>query len=182
MNLDPLAGVAVGAALTYAGQWATERRTIRRDAAKAKVAAAMQRKAEWKALQVQTILDLQEEMEAMATTISVQTTRTVGVALGKIPTMAETRAALAPIGRLVLLCTRLQDQVLAEEIRSWISDMTQAVTTKGRRAELATSLKERRNYLQERLGDELRQFHPEPEESSSVVSIAAQRRRFLRRR
>ena len=159
MDFTPIAAVAVGSALTYVAQWTTERRVNRRADAKAKADALGQQRAAWRVFQVESIADLQEQLEAIAAMIGVELSERPS-RLAKREPKSESRAALTPFGRAAMLTYRLGDETLAADVRLWLRNTREAMNPSTGQADF-DALRDRRAGLQERLGVALRAYHPD---------------------
>ncbi|MER8083832.1 hypothetical protein ABTZ57_01385 [Streptomyces sp. NPDC094048] len=142
ISLLPLAGVVVGSGLTLVGQGLTDRRAVRRDELAAKRSADAQDRADWLILQRQTITELQEILELVASTM---------VPLNSGTRLRESIAedAAQATRRMHSRIARLEDRQLAADITAWIdgSHESARAMTAGMQA------------LQARLGEQLRATH-----------------------
>lgn len=159
MNFSPVAAAAVGAVLAYLIQWTTERRVNKRADLKAQAEALGQQRAAWRAFQVDTSADLQEQLEAIAAMVGVELSQQPAL-LSRRSNKADDRAALTPFGRAVMLTSRLDDQSLAADVRLWLRNTREAMNPSTPQTEF-DALRDRRVGLQERLGTVLRSYHPD---------------------
>lgn len=139
-----LFGVVIGGMIASGTQLLVDLRAGRRETRAARATADEQ----WRALQIATIVDLQEQLEATAVTI------TAAVVQGS----RDANAVLTPHGRVLMLTARLEDARLAADIRTWQQDMRNASAT-DTDGQAWGALGERRGALQDRLGEAIKQYH-----------------------
>lgn len=143
-QLLPLIGVAVGSGMTLLGQSLTDARALRRDRLMAEREAALKRRADWVALERQTITELQESIEMVYMITS---------ELGTVRIPSQLQATASDIAvKIQSRVARLSDRELADDIITWMA------RTDRRSPE---HLRQLRGLL-ERLGANLRQLHVDP--------------------
>ena len=156
---DPLTGVVLGGAITLAGTFGTQVYTERRAVWRETRAAQAKAAADWAVLQVQTIADLQEQIE--------EVTRVIGIVVADqtAPKRAKLTAFpdMTAYGRVVMLSSRLDDAELAADVRHWLRDTREWLVANGDRKVVEgrefSPLRDRKVSLQDRLGTLLLKYH-----------------------
>lgn len=148
-----LAGVIVGGVIASGTQLLVDWRSGRRESKAARAAAD----AEWATLQITTIVDLQEQLDAYMMLIGRLVTQPPKSGLfGKQPPLPD----YSSYGRAAMLCSRLEDAELAADVRQWLKDMnTRLVEDPPLTSENVVAHTERRVVLQDRLGDAIKKYH-----------------------
>lgn len=152
-------GIILGGGITIIStvilQLFAERRTARREAESAVGAA----KATRIGLQIETITELQEEIEAIAAFIGNALAATT-IDRIRIKT-TEYMPGLISLGRAGLLCTRLEDDALKLRIRAWLRATREYANTASARSVDAKGieLRETRIAIVDELGTLLKNYH-----------------------
>lgn len=152
-------GIILGGGITLATtitiQLFTERRTARREAHASEAA----KRARRITFQIDTITELQEEIEAIAAFIGNALASTM---LDKLRTKTnEYMPGLVSFGRVGLLCTRLEDEALRTRIRTWLRETREYANTPGVKPGDAkgVDLRDQRIEIVDALGTILQHFH-----------------------
>lgn len=152
-------GIILGGGITLVTttilQLFAERRTARREAQAAEGAA----KARRVALQIDTITELQEELEAIAAFIG---NALASTAIDRIRTKnSDYMPSLISFGRVGLLATRLEDDSLKVRIREWLRATRAYANEPGARSGDAKGieLRDLRITIVDDLGTLLKKFH-----------------------
>jgi len=153
-----LAGVVAGGALTYGSTVLTNRSTAQRDDRKAQAEARARRQEEWAAFQIQTIADLQEQLDAISPVLGVDTNeRELEGVLKAMSSAGGMPAHLVAYSRAMMLCSRLEDMDLAARIRVWLGQARAAIA--GTLGDEFGRLRDERLALQDDLGLALKKYH-----------------------
>ncbi|UWE08572.1 hypothetical protein [Actinacidiphila bryophytorum] len=154
---EPTVGVIVGGAIATTTQVGTQLWSNWRDGKQQSRAA----KAERDALQVRTLADLQEQLEAVSVLVGGEAARPVRATMFNNPFTAPNQEVpdLTPFSRAVMLCSRLDDRELGASVRAWLKDLRFALTEEPLNSATLFALRDRRVELQDRLGAALLGFH-----------------------
>ena len=153
-----LAGVVAGGALTYGSTVLTNRSTAQRDDRKAEAEARAKRQEEWAAFQIQTIADLQEQLDAISPVLGAGTNERELEGILKAMSSADGMPAhLVAYSRAMMLCSRLEDMDLAAQIRAWLSKTRAAIA--GTLGNEFARLRDERLALHDDLGRALKKYH-----------------------
>lgn len=152
----PVVAVVVGGAIATTTQIATQLLGNRRESRRELRAASAKAAAEWRTLQLQTLADMQENLEQGASNISEVLADSPGM-LGwrrgqKFPEMV-------PFARALMLCSRLEDRQLAADVRAWIVANRNLMSQEQWKAQDWIAIRDRRIALQDRIGDAIRAMH-----------------------
>jgi hypothetical protein len=150
---NQLLGVIVGGAIVSATQFRLDWRAGKRGTQAAKAAA----NAEWGTLQIATIVDLQDQLDAYMMLIGRLVTQPPKPGLfGKPSPLPD----YSSYGRAAMLCSRLEDPGLAADVRQWLKDMnTRLIEDPPLTSGSVLAYTERRVVLQDRLGEAIKKYH-----------------------
>jgi hypothetical protein len=113
--------------------------------------ARAKRQEEWAAFQIQTIADLQEQLDAISPVLGVDTNeRELAGVLKAMSSAGGMPAHLVAHSRAMMLCSRLEDMDLAAQIRMWLSETRAAIA--GTLGDEFGRLRDERLALQDDLG------------------------------
>lgn len=156
-NVGVIVGGAIAAAAQFGTQWWGNWRETKREGRNA----AGQARAERDALQVRTLADLQEQLEAVSVMFGGEAARPVKAAMFRNLFTADNYDIpdLTPYSRTVMLCSRLHDQELASAVRAWLKDVRITLSQMPLTSEAIFALRDRRVGLQDRLGERLLSYY-----------------------
>lgn len=144
---DVIAGGAIASGTSFALAWQQDHRDTRSVSAKAA--------AKWATLQMSTISDMQENLKQGASFIS----KTL-VEMSERRFRGKTRIPdLLPFTRALMLCSRLEDEELARDVRAWIRHNRELISGEYPLEQDWIAVREQRIILQDRLGAALKAYH-----------------------
>jgi hypothetical protein len=153
-----LTGVLAGGLLTFGTTMLTNRSTAQRDDRKAQAAASARRREDWAAFQIQTIADLQEQLDAISPVLGVSTNdRELRGVLKAMAPGSQMPAHLVAYSRAMMLCSRLEHANLAARIRTWLNDTRTAIA--GTLDDEFERLRDERLAIQADLGLSIKKYH-----------------------
>jgi len=153
----PVVAVVVGGAIATTTQITTQLLSNRREQRRELGAATAKAAAEWKALQIATLADMQENLEEGASNIS---TALVDAATARRWRWnGENFPAMLPFTRALMLCSRLEDRQLAADVRAWIVNNRELMSSEAPLEQDWTAIRDRRIALQDRIGEAIRALH-----------------------
>lgn len=158
---QPTVGVIVGGAIVTCTQIGTQFWTNRREVRQRSRAVTAQAEADRKALQIRTLADLQEQIEAVSVAVGTAIAEPV-----KLPTLkamfgggSKSIPDLTSFSRALMLCSRLDDRELAETARTWLKELRVVCSTAPFDQDAYYALRDRRIVFQDRLGEKLLSFY-----------------------
>ncbi|MFJ2477098.1 hypothetical protein ACIOWI_29690 [Streptomyces sp. NPDC087659] len=151
---NPLTGTVVGGVIASATQWITTSRQMKKEQRRE----AAEGRAQWSALQTETIRDLQEQLEEVSTVLGTEVSRPV---LGRITRQSPEPGEVLPYARAVMLCSRLENRALADDVLQWLRSVREALQAQPLSSEQIFTLRDQRLDLQKRLGATMLGYHRE---------------------